>query len=178
MFDDHVPDMGCVPYRRKPLYLILTVPFLVVLILVGVYLWRFSPWLTAAMAFFYLWTCFFQAYWCAAQDCPYVGRFCPAVAGIVPASWIAKWLYGGREVHASRARLEIHAVLAVLGMLAWTILPLWWIAKLSIGLAVAYVVWQLAYVVVFWLTICPVCAIRETCPGGVLQRRCFRQGDQ
>ena len=176
MFDDHEPDLTCLPYRRKGVYWLLTAPFLAILVAVAAYLWRFSPWLTAAMAAFYVWTCGFQARWCACQDCPYVGRFCPAVAGIVPASWIAKWLYGSRQVDCSRRRMETHATLAILGWVAWTLLPLRWIARLSLGLAVAYVVWQLVYVAIFGLAICPVCAIRETCPGGVLYRRRARNG--
>ena len=177
MLDDHVPDASCVPYPRKSHYLLLTVPFLTTLILVGVYVWRFSPWVTAAMAFCYLWTCFFQAFWCAAQACPYIGRFCPAVAYIVPASWIAKWLYADRRIVASRIKLEVHAGLAILGWIGWTVLPPRYIARCSPALAVAYVAWQLVCVAIFGLTICPVCAIREMCPGGAFQRRCLR-GDR
>jgi hypothetical protein len=178
MFEDQLPDMTCVPYRRKPLYLALTVPYVAILILVAIYLWRFSPWLTAAVAFCYMWACFFQAYCCACQDCPYVGRFCPAIAGIVPASWIAKWIYGGRKVERSEARFAIQAMLAILGWVGWTFLPLWWIARLSVGLAVAYVVWQVVYVAVFFLTVCPACAPRDICPGGGVQRACLRQGQR
>lgn len=163
------------PYPRKRLYWLLTGPYLAILALVAIYLWRFSPWLTAAVLFCYLWACFFQAYCCAVQDCPYVGRFCPGIAGIVPASWIAKWQYGGREVVKSETRFTVHAVLAILGWVGWTVLPLRWIAQLSLGLAVGYVVWQFVYVAVFGLTVCPACAIRETCPGGVVQRQCARR---
>ena len=169
MLDDKKPDMTCVPYHRKTLYLFLTVPFLAILALVAVYLWVFSPWLTAAMVFSYLWMSFFQAYCCACQECPYIGRFCPAIAGIVPASWVAKWIYGNREVVKSKARFEIHAMVATLGWLGWTLVPLWWIGKLHVLLAVAYVAWQVVSYVIFGLTICPACAVRETCPGGKLQ---------
>lgn len=176
MFDDKKPDMACVPYHRKTLYLVLTVPFLAILALVAVYLWVFSPWLTVAVVFCYLWISFFQAYCCACQECPYIGRFCPAIAGIVPASWLAKWIYGNREVTKSKVRFEIHAMVGTLGWLGWTLIPLWWIGKLHVLLAVAYVVWQIAYYVVFGLTICPACAVRETCPGGALQRACVKRG--
>jgi hypothetical protein len=169
VFDDKKPDMACVPYRRKTLYFVLTVPFLTVLILTAAYLWAFSPWLTAGLALCYLGLFFLQAYCCACQECPYVGRFCPAVAGIMPASWLAKSIYGRREIAKSKARFEIYAVIGFLGLLGIAILPLWWIAKLSVPLAVGYFVWQLVYYLIFELAICPVCAIRETCPGGKLQ---------
>jgi hypothetical protein len=175
MFEEHLPDMACVPYRRKMLYLVLTVPFVAILVLVAVYVWRFSPWLTVAMVFSYLWVCFFQAYCCACQECPYIGQFCPAIAGIIPGSWMAKWIYGNRVVVKSKTRFEIHATLGILGWLGWTFVPLWWIAKLNALLAVAYVAWQIVYYVIFGLTICPVCAVRETCPGGALQRVCLKR---
>jgi hypothetical protein len=178
VFDDKKPDMACVPYRRKTLYFVLTVPFLAILILVAVYLWAFSPWLTAGLALCYLGLWFLQAYCCACQECPYVGRFCPAVAGIMPASWLAKLIYGRREVVKSKARFEIYAVIGFSGLIGMAILPLWWIAKLSVPLAVGYFVWQLVYYLVFELMICPVCAIRETCPGGKLQSVVFRKRGQ
>lgn len=169
MFDDKKPDMACVPYRRKTLYFVLTVPFLAVLALVAVYLWAFSPWLTAAMVISYLWMSFFQAYCCACQECPYIGRFCPAIAGIVPASWMAKLIYGRREVVKSKARFEVHALVGFLGWLGMIVLPLWWIARFSVPLAAGYVAWHAVYYVIFGLAICPSCAVRETCPGGKLQ---------
>jgi hypothetical protein len=65
MPDRPVPYIACEPYRRKLLYLVLTGPYVAILALVAIYLWRFSPWLTAVIVFFYLWACFFQAYCCA-----------------------------------------------------------------------------------------------------------------
>ncbi|MGD2148522.1 MAG: hypothetical protein PVH41_17640, partial [Anaerolineae bacterium] len=175
--DPKTPDMSCVPYRKKTLYLVLTVPYLAILALVAIYLWRFSPWLTGAVVLSYLWACTFQAYCCACQDCPYIGRFCPAIAGIVPASWIARWVYGGRKVEMSEPRFAAHAVLAILGWVVWTALPLFWIAKLSVGLAVAYVLWQVVYVATFFLTVCPACALRDICPGGGVQAACLGRGN-
>lgn len=176
MPDERRPDMTCVPYRRRTLYLALTAPYLAVSVLVAIYLWRFSPWLTAAVALGYLAACFFQAYCCACQDCPYIGRFCPAIAGIVPASWIAKWIYGGRQVEKSEPRFSIQAVLAILGWVVWAILPLWWIVRLGVAVTAVYVAWQVVYVVAFFLTVCPACALRDICPGGGVQRACLRRG--
>jgi hypothetical protein len=96
----------------------------------------------------------------------------------MPASWLAKLIYGRREVVKSKARFEIYAVIGFSGLIGMAILPLWWIAKLSVPLAVGYFVWQLVYYLVFELMICPVCAIRETCPGGKLQSVVFRKRGQ
>ena len=177
MPDEQVPDMSCVPYRRQTLYLVLTVPYLIISILVAIYLWRFSPWLTAGVALGYGGACLFQAYCCACQDCPYVGGFCPGIAGIVPASWMARWIYGDRTIAMAATRFAIQAALALVGWLVWAVLPVWWIAKLGVGVAVIYGLWQLVYVVVFLLTVCPACALREICPAGGVQRACLGRGE-
>ena len=160
------PDMSCVPYRRKGLYLALTIPMLLLLFAVLLYLGTYSVLLSLVFLACYLIMSFFQAYCCAVQRCPYVGGFCPAVLGIMPASLIAKVLYGNREIVRSKARFEAYATVAVLGWLGLVFLPVYWIARLGIGFALAYVACHAIYALIFGLTVCPACAIRETCPGG------------
>jgi hypothetical protein len=136
------------------------------LVAVFVYLWTFGVVPSLAFALFYGLTCLFQAYCCAYQDCPYVGGFCPAVAGIMPASLLAKWIYGRGRIRRSKASFETQAVLGFTGLLGLAFFPLYWIAKLGWPLAVGYLVLHLVYYGVFLFTICPACAIRNTCPGG------------
>jgi len=162
-------DMSCVPYRRKGLYLVLTVPFLVLLALIFGYLWTYSFVLSLVFGLFYLSTSFFQAYCCAYQDCPYVGGFCPAIIGIMPASLIAKVIYGNREIVKSKERFGLYATLAVISWLGLVAFPLFWITKLGMAFAAGYVVYHVVYTVIFGLTICPACAIRDICPGGKFQ---------
>ena len=162
------PDMSCVPYRRKGLYFLLTIPFLLLLVAVFVYLWAFSPILSLVFAGFYAMTCFFQAYCCAYQDCPYVGGFCPAVAGIMPASLLAKLLYGQGRITKSKRMFERQATLGVIGLLGMAFFPVFWIAKLGLLFAIGYVAYHAVNYVVFLFTICPACAIRHICPGGKL----------
>ncbi len=163
------PDMSCVPYRRKGLYLALTVPLLALYLSVLVYLSRFSILLSIAFLGLYLAMCYFQTYCCAYQECPYVGGFCPAIAGIMPASILAKVIYGRKKIVKSKRSFEIHATLATLALLGLIIFPLFWIARLGTTFAVAYVACHVVYYLVFGLTVCPVCAIRRTCPGGKFQ---------
>jgi hypothetical protein len=160
------PDMGCVPYRRKGLYLALTLPMLLLLLAVFVYLWTYSLLLALAFLACYGVMSFFQAYCCAYQRCPYVGGFCPAVLGIMPASLIAKYVYGRREIVRTKARFEIYATVAVVGWAGLVFLPVHWLARPGIGFALAYVACHVAYTLIFGLTVCPACAIREICPGG------------
>jgi hypothetical protein len=49
-------------------------------------------------------------------------------------------------------------------------LPVYWIARLGIGLALAYIALHAVYALIFGLTVCPVCAIRDTCPGGKVHK--------
>jgi hypothetical protein len=98
-----------------------------------------------------------------------VDGFCPAVVGIVPATWLAKRLYGRRKIVKSKQTFTIKAALGTGCWLGLALLPVWWLAKLGLPLAIGYVGLHVVYAVIFGLTVCPVCAIRETCPGGKLQ---------
>ena len=163
------PDMSCVPYRRKRLYFVLTLPLIMLLIAVFVYLWTISFILSLVFLVFYLVMSYFQAYCCVYQDCPYVGGFCPAVLAILPANLCAKHLYGRQGVVKSKKAFSLQASLAIAGWLGLIVSPVFWVATLGVGFAVGYVVIHVVYTVIFGFTICPVCAIRDTCPGGKLQ---------
>jgi hypothetical protein len=168
MSENPTPDMTCVPYRRKGLYFVLTVPFVLIMLAVFIYLWRYSFLLSLAYLGFYFMTSFFQAYCCAYQDCPYVGKFCPAVIGIYPGNMFAKWLYSNKKIVRSKKKFEQSVTWALVGWGGLIILPLYWLSRLSIWWAVGYAAAHVVYTLIFWLTICPVCAIRNTCPGGKL----------
>jgi hypothetical protein len=139
---------------------------LLLLLAVLVYLGTLSLILALLFLACYAVMSFFQAYCCAYQRCPYVGGFCPAILGIMPASFLARYLYGNREIVRSKVRFEAYAIVAILGWLGLVFLPLYWIARLGVGFAIAYVVCHAVYALIFSLTVCPVCAIRATCPGG------------
>jgi len=162
------PDMSCVPYSRRCLYLVLTIPFVLILILIFIYLWSFHFVLAIVFISFYITANLFQAYCCAYQACPYIGRFCPAVAGIIPSSLFAGIFYG-KTIKRTKARFNLFATIAFFSLLGLAIFPLFWIAKISIKMAICYLIFNALYYVAFFLIICPVCAIRNTCPGGKLQ---------
>ncbi|MFP4446780.1 MAG: hypothetical protein ACLFPD_11110 [Desulfosudaceae bacterium] len=151
-----------------------TAPFLLVMTAVLIFLWSYSFLPALALLFFYLAMCWFQAYCCVYQDCPYVGGFCPAIVGILPASFLARFLYRRRPVVKSPEKFNRRAMLATLCWLGIIGLPLYWLYLNSVVLAAGYVIFHAVYFVVFALTICPVCAIRNTCPGGMLQRLVFK----
>jgi hypothetical protein len=170
MTEETKPDLSCVPYRRKGLYFALTLPIVGLMLAVFVYLWTFSFLLSFVLLLFYGATCYFQAYCCAYQDCPYVGGFCPAIAGIMPASLLAKLLYSRKDLVRSKKRFERSAVVAIFSWLGLIAFPLFWLAKLGPLVVAGYVAFHLIDYAIFVFTICPACAIRDTCPGGKLHR--------
>jgi len=169
MPNEFKPDLSCVPYRRKGLYFALTIPFLILLMSIFVYLWTFSFLPAMVYLLFYIAMCYFQAYCCAYQDCPYVGGFCPAIIGIYPANLLAKTLYKNKALKKSKAKFELNATLGVLSWLSLVAFPVYWLAKLGVEFVLGYVAGHAVYAIIFSLTVCPVCSIRLTCPGGKLQ---------
>ncbi len=160
------PDLTCVPYRRKGLYWALTIPFLLMLVLVFVYLWTINIVLSFGLLGLFLSMSYFQSYCCAYQDCPYVGGFCPAVIGILPGNWMAKLLFGNRPFVKSEKRFHIHVNMGISSWVALGLFPVYWLWQAHWGYAAGYLAAHVVYSIIFGLTICPVCAIRGTCPGG------------
>lgn len=169
---DH--DPSCVPYRRWGLYWALTAPFLAMLLAVVIYLGTVHPLLALMPVACFASMCYFQAYCCAYQECPYIGRPCPAVIGILPANWLARTLYGGRLPVPDIQRFERSAALGIVSWVALALSPLYWLWRAHWAWAAAYALCHLAYALTFGLTICPSCAIRDSCPGGQFQAMVHR----
>lgn len=169
------PDMTCMPYKRKKLYLLLTVPLLALFGSIFVYLWIINPVLGLLFVGFYLGICIFQSYCCACQDCPYIGirQFCPGILGIVPSSWIAKLPFI-RQAKKSKTAFELSAAIGSLFILAFLIFPLIWLIELGINVTIAYIGFIVIYLVLFVWNICPACATRYTCPAGKISNAMHR----
>lgn len=166
------PDQSCVPYQRRGLYFALTIAHFAVISMVLVYLWKISPLLSFALVGLYIATSYFQAYYCVYQDCPYVGGFCPAISGIYPANIIATRLKS-TGIEKSDSMFQMYGTFAVISWFTMTFFPLYWLYLGGIEYAFAYFIFYLLYYLAFSLRICPSCAVRNTCPGGSLQRRIF-----
>lgn len=166
-------DHSCVPYEKRGRYFALTGALFIVQGLVFIYLWTFSPILSLTMILLYLLTSYFQSYCCVYQDCPYIGEFCPAVSGIYVGNILAKRLYSPDTVK-SEGKFQTYKNLGILFWLLMAFFPLYWVYLLGLYYAIGYVVFHLGYYIVYGLTICPACAIRETCPGGALQKQVLK----
>jgi hypothetical protein len=107
-----------------------------------------------------------QSYCCYYQSCPYVGGFCPAVAGIVFSSILAKLLEKIKP-KKSKVWFEVFATFGAILLLGLIIFPLYWLFLYNIIAFIGFLLLVMVYATAFLLTICPVCATRKTCPGGI-----------
>lgn len=157
--------MNCVPFRQKRLYLIMSIPLLILMGTIFLYLWFIYPPLSLIYVGLYLITCIFQAYCCAYQECPYIGKFCPGIFGIIPSSRFAK-LGIFQNARKSARFFEIFGTVAFLALLAMIFLPLLWLIQLGTIITILYLGFNIIYFVIFLWNICPNCAIRSSCPAG------------
>lgn len=155
---------NCVPYRRKGLYLALTLPMIALYIAIAVYLW------TVGVVFAVLYVAVFvlvataQAYVCVYWQCPYVGRFAPCVGGFcLPSSQIAR-LY--RNVKRSEGTYNLALTLAFVSFVAIILFPVYFLYQLGLLYLLGYLGIVVVYALCFLLFICPVCGTRHVCPGG------------
>lgn len=154
----------CIPYKRKVLYLFLTIPIIILYVVIIVHLWEVGKLIFIIYCSFFVLAILFQSYCCAYQSCPYIGKFCPGLGGfIVPASIVALLL---RKVKKVKTLFDLFASLAFICLLAIILLPVYFIYKLGVNLLIFYSTIVIAYSILFLVLICPVCAIRDTCPAG------------
>ena len=76
-------DKDCIPFKRKVLYLVLTIPLLLIFVAIAIYLFLTSliPFIIYCSIIFMV--IILQSYCCAYQNCPYVGKFCPGIGGVL-----------------------------------------------------------------------------------------------
>ena len=162
----------CVPYPRKALYLGITVPLVVVYVTIAFFLGSIHLALVLIYAMCFILVAVFQAYCCVHQDCPYIGRFCPGAGGFcTPASRIAKlW----RNVERTETRFNVFGSIAFVNLLVIVFLPVYFLFQWNPFTLLPYFAIVGAYTCGMLLLICPVCAIRDTCPGGKASGRLRR----
>jgi len=155
---------ACVPYRRKPLYLALTVPMIVLYVVIAVFLWQVGPLFFAIYVSLFVSVALFMSYVCVYWECPYVGKFGPCVGGFcLPSSQIARLFKNAKR---SKGRYNLFLNLAYASFFGIILFPAYFLYVERL----AYLLWYIGIVAVygllFTLFICPVCATRHICPGG------------
>jgi len=153
-----------VPFSRQRLYWLLTGPMF--LLYLGV-IWLLSRFGAGALIIYL--TLFpivilGQSTACLEFKCPYIDGFGPCVGGFcLPARWVAR-LYAGKELPSWLFQVGItSAEIAFFGIILY---PLYFLFEAGTAYLLFYLAVVLLYAGVFLTRICPVCAIREKCPGG------------
>jgi len=157
-------EEDCEPYSRKTLYLVLTIPMIVMYVVIAIIFWQNN-----IVAFFiyvslFVFVAFFMSYVCVYWECPYVGKFAPCVGGFcLPSSQIARLFKNAKR---SETRYSIFLNLAYVSFFGIILFPLYFLYVQNIIYSLVYIGIVIVYWVVFTLNICPVCGTRHVCPGG------------
>jgi hypothetical protein len=151
------------------LYLLLTVPMMVMYVAIAAFLWRVNIVAFVAYCAFFPIVAVGQSYVCVYLRCPYVGKFAPCVGGFcLPSSQIARLL---KNVKRSERTYNLAVSLASLALLGIVLLPAPFLYGQSVVYLFAYLGIVVAYAASFLWLICPACGIRDVCPGGQASTR-------
>ncbi|MBN1661470.1 MAG: hypothetical protein JXA93_23965 [Anaerolineae bacterium] len=154
----------CAPFQRKSLYLLLTIPMMVLYIVVALFLWHASLFAFVAYCACFPIVAIGQSYACVYWRCPYVGKFAPCAGGFcLPSSQIARVLKNTRR---SEAIYNVAVSVAGLALLGIIFVPVWFLYQQGIAHLLIYLGIVVVYAASFLWLICPVCATRHACPGG------------
>lgn len=153
-----------VPYPRKGLYLLLTIPMFVVYILMATHLWTINIVFFVIYCAFFIFVALFMSYVCVYWECPYVGKFAPCVGGFcLPSSQIARlW----KNVRRSEKFYNVTLSLAYFNFFGIILFPVYFLYKSGLLYFLVYLGIVAFYTILFMLLICPFCETRHICPGG------------
>ncbi len=153
-----------IPFSRQRLYWLLTAPMFLLYLGVALILSRFgTPTILIYLGFFPL-VILGQSTACVEFQCPYIDGFGPCVGGFcLPARWVAR-LYA--EKMLPRWLFQVGITTAEIAFFGIILYPLYFLFQAGIRYLIFYLTVVLLYAGVFLIRICPVCAIREKCPGG------------
>lgn len=170
--ENEIIDYACLPFRRWGLYLFLLLPFLLCLALIFTYLWEFSPLLSFIYVAFFIVLNVVQGYCCLFQSCPYVGGVCPAIYGIIPASFIGGLLQ--ERVQGSKRVFYLLTFIGIFSIFALALFPVYWLSKKGMMLAIGYPLFFVIYTLLHLILICPACAMRYKCSASKLLDYIYR----
>jgi hypothetical protein len=152
------------PYQRKTLYLLLTIPMIALYITIAVILWHINIAYLVLYCTLFIIVAISQSYVCVYLRCPYVGKFAPCVGGFcLPSSQIAKLF---KNAQRRERTYNIIVSLAFASFLGIIVFPTYFLYLQSVYYLLIYLGIVLVYAVNFLWLICPVCGTRHVCPGG------------
>jgi hypothetical protein len=157
-------ESDCVPFKRKPLYLTLTIPMVIMYIAIAIFLWQINLVFFAVYVSLFVCVALFMSYVCVYWRCPYIGKFAPCVGGFcLPSSQIARLFKGAKR---SETRYNVFLTLAYVSFFGIIIFPMYFLYVNNIVCLLLYIGMVVVYWLLFTLFICPVCGTRHVCPGG------------
>lgn len=157
-------ENNCVPFQRKPFYLILTIPMIIMYVVIAIFFWRVNLAVFAIYVSLFVFVAFFMSYVCVYWACPYVGKFAPCVGGFcLPSSQIARLF---KHAKRSETRYNIFLNLAYASFFGIILFPSYFLYVQNSMYLLAYIGIVVVYFALFMLYICPVCGTRHICPGG------------
>ena len=118
-------ENDCVPYKRKSLYLALTIPMIVMYIAIAAFLWQINVVFFAIYVSLFIFVALFMSYVCVYWQCPYVGKFAPCVGGFcLPSSQIARLFKNAKR---SENKYNIFLTLAYVSFFAIILFPMYFL---------------------------------------------------
>ena len=157
-------DKNCVPYPRKSLYLLLTIPMIAIYVAIAAFLWKVNLTVFVIYLALFIVVAVSQSYVCVYWQCPYVGKFAPCVGGFcLPSSQLARLFKNAKR---SESLYNIAVTLAFAAFLGIIVLPIYFLYQQGIVYLLGYLGIVLIYASSFLWWICPVCGTRHVCPGG------------
>ena len=166
-----------IPYKHKGLYLIITLPLILMYILLACYLYKVSTVHLIIYGMLFLFTVILQSYNCIYWECPHVGTFCPGAGGFCVLSSPLGKLLITLKIKRSATVYKVVCNIAFLGFLGIIFYPAYFILKISVLHLVGYFFIIHLYFAGMMLFICPACGAKSACPGGRLSSK-IKKGDQ
>ena len=155
---------NCVPYKRKSLYLLMTLPMIVLYIVVAAHLWTVGIIIFTIYCAFFVMVAISMGYVCVHWRCPYIGKFGPCAGGFcLPASQIARLF---KKLKRSETTYHIVISVAYANFFGILFFPVYFMYKLGIIYLLAYLGVNIVYWLCLLLFICPFCGTRHVCHGG------------
>ena len=167
-------DKSCIPYPGKKLYWIISLPYLLLLVLTAIYLWKFSILVSSIYISFYIVSIIFHGYICSFSECPYKGTMCPGAFAWFPVGKISLFFHK-LKVKKSDLLINLFFLVIMITLLGIITLPLYWISKLGIDYCIGYVGFIIGHFITFILIICPKCANRLYCPTAKLSNFLYKK---
>jgi len=163
-------DKSCIPYPRKRWYWLISLPYVFVLTITTIYLWKHSVSASCSYLGLYFISIILHGYNCSFSKCPYKNTYCPGAFGWFSVGKVAG-IFFKIKIKKSSGLINLFFFLILISILGITILPTFWIINIGIFWVIGYVLFILIHFFTFVVVICPKCAGRSFCPTARLSKK-------